>query len=120
MKSFILNKFKLKSHMDIRILREDENDVDIIIPLEKSVLNLTFENAPKSLRGRIQFTDAKNIILRFCKSEEYQACTVHVLKSIDLFSAVANFELDYSNISINISNSIGSTEMVLYSNEVVK
>ncbi|WIF95781.1 hypothetical protein [Caminicella sporogenes] len=95
-------KFCLNCDFDIRVIREDENDTDLFIPVENRTVNLYFEDFPSYLKSRVQFLMVRNIIIRFCSREDNNACTVHLLRNIDLQSAHVNFEINYENHIIEI------------------
>ncbi|WP_066505417.1 hypothetical protein [Abyssisolibacter fermentans] len=113
MKKFEISNFKMMSDFDIRILREENDDVDIIVAIGDRVVNLIFNDIIEGLGSRIQFVDIKNIIVRFNKSKNLNICTIHMLKKIDLFSAVANFEIDYSKYCICVEAKEGFVKMYL-------
>lgn len=85
------------SDIDMRTIREEGEDIDIIIPLNNRTVNLYLDDIPNYMESRLQFSMIKNMILRFCTIEENTLCTIHLLRSIDLHSSVVNFEVDYSN-----------------------
>ena len=61
--------------------------------------------------NRIQFTEIKNIIIRFSTEKENDYCTIHLLRNIDLHSAVANFIINYKDHLIVLKNREYSSEM---------
>lgn len=92
----------IQSDFNMRILREDDLDIDIIIPLDNRTVDLHFDNMPNYFINRIQCPMIKNIILRLSKLTDNSLCTVHLLRSIDLHSSIINFEIDYNNLFIEI------------------
>lgn len=50
------------SDFEIRILREEGNDIDLFIPLNYRTLNVYLEDLPDYLDNRIQFTEIKKIL----------------------------------------------------------
>lgn len=94
--------FNLESDFNIRVLNEDAEDIDIIIPLEDKTLNLYFDDMPVYIGDRMQCSMIKNIVIRLCKLKYNTLCTVHLLRNIDLLSSVMNFEVDYSGIRFKI------------------
>lgn len=94
--------FNLESDFNIRVLREDENDIDIIIPIDNKTLNLYIDDMPRYIGDRIQCSMIKNIVIRLSKFNTL--CTVHLLRSIDLHSSVMNFEVDYRDIRLKIED----------------
>ena len=69
-----IGKLCLDTDFNFRVIREEDNDIDLFI----------------------------DIILRINK--ESNIMTVHLMRDIDLFSAFANFEVNYDNCIINIKN----------------
>lgn len=104
------SNLNIDSDFEIRIIRETNEDMDIIIPLEDRTLNVYLEDLPEYLVSRLQFPVVKNIIIRFCKSETNNICTIHLLRNIDLKSAIVNFEMDYSNYYLTIKSGEYFTE----------
>lgn len=94
----------IESDMDIRTIREEGEDIDIIIPLNNRTVNLYLDDMPYYLKSRLQFSMIKNIIFRFCTLEENTLCTIHFLRSIDLHSSAVNFEVDYSKYYFEIKD----------------
>ncbi|NMB08071.1 MAG: hypothetical protein GX981_06775 [Tissierellia bacterium] len=101
----------IKSDFEIRILREEGNDIDLFIPLNYRTLNLYLQDLPDYMDNRIQFTEIKNIIIRFSTEKENDYCTIHLLRNIDLHSAVANFIINYKDHLIVLKNREYSSEM---------
>ncbi|EOC99597.1 hypothetical protein [Caldisalinibacter kiritimatiensis] len=94
----------IETDFEIRVIRETEEDMDIIIPLEDRTLNVVMEDLPEYLVSRFQLPVVKNIIVRFCKTNENNICTIHLLRNIDLKSSIMNFEIDYSKVYLKIKN----------------
>ncbi len=101
------NNLKINSDFEIRILREENDDIDILIPIDKRTINLYMNNLPQYVKSRFQFPAVKTIIIRSCKLKENNICTIHFLRNIDLHSSMVNFELDYNNKIIIISKKEG-------------
>lgn len=110
---FTNGKFTLNSDFEIRIVREDSEDIDLLIPLDLRTLNLSFDNMPRYLDNRFQFTEVRNIVLRITKINQNSLCTVHLLNSVDIHSAIMNFTMNYENHSIDIVESDYNVEMIL-------
>lgn len=105
--------FLIISEFEIRILREEGPDVDLFIPINLRTLNLHINGLPEYINGRIQFPEVRNIIVRFTKLKDNEFCTIHLLNSVDLQSAVANFEMNYKDHYIKIIKEEYSVEMYL-------
>lgn len=101
----------IESDFEIRMVREENEDVDILIPLENRTLNLYFDDIPKYVKSRLQFPMIKNIIIRFSNSNDNNILTVHLLRNIDFQSSVANFEIDYTNFMFKVKRKEYSVEM---------
>ena len=106
----------LESDFEIRLLREDENDVDIIIPIDNRTLNLSLDEMPRYISSRIQFPLIKNIIIRFSKLKDINTCTIHLLRSIDLQSSVTNFEINYAEQILMVKQMEYSVDFIISSN----
>lgn len=96
--------FNFESDFNVRVLREDDIDIDLIIPLDNKALDLYFDGMPNYVGKRIQCPMIKNIIIRLSKLEDNSLCTIHFLRSIDLHSSVINFEIDYRHIKLKIKD----------------
>ncbi len=94
--------FLIHCDFDIRTVREEGSDIDLFIPTDNRTINLYIDDKPKYLRSRLQFPQVRNIILRLSTDPKNDICTIHLLRSIDLQSAVVNFELDYTDYFIKL------------------
>ena len=103
-----IGNLNLNTDFEYRIIREEGNDIDLFIDLNYRSLDLDTQGADL-FTSRIQFPFVRSIILRLNK--EGHTMTVHLMRDIDLFSAFANFELDYTNTVINIKNSLEKVSM---------
>ncbi len=113
MYKFSNKKFDLFSDFEIRIVREDEKDIDLLVPLDLRTLNLYIDELPDFLGNRLQFTEVRNIIIRITKNGDDNLCTIHLLDSIDILSATMNFTMNYENYAIYILRNDFSVEMNL-------
>lgn len=96
-----IGKLYLDTDFDFRVLREEDNDIDLFVDLNYRSLDIdTNENS--FFNSRIQFPYVRSLILRINK--ESNIMTIHLMRDIDLFSAFANFEINYYNCVINIKN----------------
>ncbi|MEW9077914.1 hypothetical protein [Terrisporobacter glycolicus] len=96
-----VGKLKLDSDFDYRIIREENNDIDIYIDINYRCVDINVGES-ELFNSRIQFPYVRSILLRINK-EDY-LMTVHLMRDIDLFSAFANFEVDFSNSIFKIKN----------------
>lgn len=110
-------EFVLYSDFEIRTLREDGNDVDLFIPLDLRVLNLSLDKMPSYIDDRFQFNEVRSIIIRISMDEGNNYCTIHLLRSVDLLSAIMNFSMDYKNSIIKILRNEYSVDMEVNSND---
>lgn len=113
MYKFTNKKFDLFSDFEIRIVREDEMDIDLLIPIDLRTLNLVLDHMPDFLGSRFQFTEVRNIIIRLTRDEKDNLCTVHLLNSVDIQSALVNFTMNYEEHCIYIVKDDYSVEMNL-------
>lgn len=97
----ILGNLNLNLDFDYRIIREENEDVDIFIDINYRSLDIDTDGS-NLFNSRIQFPFVRALILRLNKNN--QCMTIHLLRDIDLFSAFANFEVDYTDSIINIKN----------------
>ena len=96
-----IGKLCLNTDFDYRIIREEDNDIDLFIDINYRSLDIdTCEDS--FFNSRVQFPYVRSLILRINK--ESNVMTVHLMRDIDLFSAFANFEINYDNCIINIKN----------------
>ncbi|MCC0647950.1 hypothetical protein [Clostridioides sp. ZZV15-6598] len=97
----VLGNLNLDLDFDYRIIREENDDVDIFIDINYRSLDIDTDGS-NLFNSRIQFPFVRALILRLNKNNHYM--TIHLLRDIDLFSAFANFEVDYTDSIINIKN----------------
>jgi len=96
--------FCLNSDFDIRVVREDGDDTDLFIPIKNRTVNLYLDDVPTYLNSRLQFLMVRSIIVRFCSKEDDNVCTIHLLRNIDLQSSHVNFEINYENHIIELTD----------------
>lgn len=97
-----IGNLNLDTEFDYRIIREEDNDIDLFIDINYRSLDIDCGDSSIFFASRLQFPFVRSIILRFNKLNNLM--TVHLMRDIDLFSAFSNFEIDYSNSSISIKN----------------
>ncbi|MGL6105604.1 hypothetical protein [Romboutsia sp.] len=96
-----IGNLNLDIDFDYRVIREEDDDLDLFIDINYRSLDIDVgEN--QLFDSRIQFPFVRAIILRLNKMGNLM--TVHLMRDIDLFSAFANFEVDYTDSIINIKN----------------
>ncbi len=100
--TFDLYGFKLNSFSEVRVVYEDDRDIDLFVSLDREVLNLEMDNLPDFIKERFQVTDISNILFRLSKDRENTGMTIHILRNIDLGSSVLNFVVDYRELSISL------------------
>ena len=96
-----IGKIKLDCDFEYRIIREEDNDLDIYVDVNYRCLNINLGKCD-FFNSRIQFPYVRSILLRLNKNMD--TITVHLMRDIDLFSAFANFELDLSHHILSIKN----------------
>ena len=96
------SKLKIVSDFEIKEMKKDEYNIDIIIPMEQRCVNLYLDNFPRYIKSRVQFPSVKSILIRFCTIEHKNICTVHFLRDSGIHSTIANFEMDYSRAFIEV------------------
>ena len=107
-------KLNLDSDFDYRIIREEDNDLDLFIDINYRCVDVEVKDS-EMFASRIQFPYVRSILLRLNIESEFM--TVHMMRDIDLFSAFANFELDHSDSIFKIKN---HQEKVIISKESIK
>ena len=103
-----IGKLNLDIDFDYRIIREENNDIDLFIDINYRSLDIDTDNNG-FFSSRVQFPFVRSLILRINK--ESNVMTVHLMRDIDLFSAFANFEVNYDNCVINIKNEFEKVRM---------
>lgn len=96
-----IGNLTLDTDFEYRIIREDENDMDLFIDINYRSLDIDC-NESTFFNSRIQFPFVRSLILRVSKTD--QVMTIHLMRDIDLFSAFANFEVNYSDSIFHIKN----------------
>lgn len=107
------NNLLIYSDFEIRTLREMDDDIDLIVPIGQRVLNLYIEGMPEYLSDRFQFTEVKNIMVRHSLDSNNTYSTIHLLRSIDMNSALVNFTIDYGEKAIRIKDNEYSVDMYI-------
>ena len=79
-----IGKLNLDSDFDYRIIREEENDIDLYIDINYRCVDINVGES-EIFHSRIQFPYVRSILLRINK--ENYLMTVHLMRDIDLFSA---------------------------------
>lgn len=111
------SNFKIISDFEIKEKQKDGCNVDLLIPIEYRCVNLYINKFSKYLNSRMQFTTVKNILIRLCTMENNNICTIHFLNDSGNQSSIANFEMDYSKTSIEISNKEFFVDMRMHDEE---
>ena len=96
-----IGNLNLDSDFDYRVIREEDNDLDLYIDINYRCVDINIGES-NFFNSRIQFPYVRSILIRI-KKESY-LMTVHLMRDIDLFSAFANFEVDYTNSIFKIKN----------------
>lgn len=109
-----MGNLNLDTEFDYRIIREEGNDIDLFIDINYRSLDIDCGDSSIFFTSRLQFPFVRSIILRFNKLNNLM--TVHLMRDIDLFSAFANFEIDYSKSIISIKN---DKEKVIFTKQVL-
>ncbi|MBW9145035.1 hypothetical protein KTC92_13555 [Clostridium sp. CM027] len=108
------SNLKIIGDFAVKEIQKDEYNVDLIIEVEYRCVNLYFENLPKYIKSRIQFPSVKSIFIRFCNIEDNNICTVHFLSDSGIHSTMANFEIDYSEVYIEVTDKEFFVELKIY------
>ena len=109
------SNLKIDSDFEVREIQKEEDNLDLIIPIENRCVNLNLHNIPKYIKSRVQFPSVKSILIRFCILKDNNICTVHFLSDSDVHSTMANFEFDYSETYIKIKDKEIFVDMKIHS-----
>lgn len=102
----------LISDFEIRVLREDEDDVDLLVPINHRPINIVFCDMPDYFNDRFQLNSIYGILIRITKYQNNRA-TIHILKNIDLNSSFINFEICYDHHLFKLIDHTSSIEFVI-------
>lgn len=105
MKKYEKSNLIIYSDFEVRKLKEENKDIDLLIPVDLSVLNIHIGDMPDHISNRLQLTQVKNVLIRFVDDYENNICTIHFLKSVDISSAQLNFTMDYNKHLIKLIKS---------------
>ena len=106
-----IGNLRLDSDFEFRVIRESDEDIDIFVDINYRSVDIDASDS-RMFSSRIQFPFVRAIILRIDK-EGYDM-TVHMLRDIDLLSAFANFEIDFSHSTISIRNEYEKVSLTEY------
>ncbi len=93
----------IQSDIEIRVVHEDQWDMDLLVPIDYRTLRLSSTLQNKGLFEGIQFPSVYGVLIRIAKSKDNNCATIHVLRNIDLNSSVANFELNYEHLTLSLN-----------------
>lgn len=102
MKEFNSYNLNIQSDFLIKAFRENEEEMDLIIPLDKRTTNLYIKDMPRFIPSRIQFNDVNSILIRICKDLKNNIGTIHFLNDNGIHSTMGNFEIDYQGHILQI------------------
>lgn len=89
----------LVSDFEIKVFKDRECDIDLIIPLNNRTLNLILDS--NNIASRIQFNEVESILIRLRKDDN-NIGTIHFLKDKGIHSTICNFEIDYFSKKLSI------------------
>lgn len=87
--------FYLDTDFPVRILRENDLEIDLIIDLDQRVLNLKGIES-EIISERIQFSTVRHVVIRLAKNSDEKIGTFLIMRSTDLSQPLASFTLNYS------------------------
>ena len=105
-----ISNLSLDTDFEYRIIREDENDIDIFVDVNYRSVQINRKDMIYLHQDSIPI--CRSMILRISKLNHLM--TIHFMRDIDLFSAFANFEIDYTDSVIRIKNDY---EKVIFSKD---
>lgn len=102
-----MNEFKeynlnLISDFPIKVFKERDEDLDLIIPVDMRTINLCIDNMPEFVTSRIQYNNINSIIIRLCKDLNNNIGTIHFLADEGIHSTISNLEIDYSKVNLKV------------------
>lgn len=103
----------IECDFEIRIVREDDTDADLLIPIKGRPLNVFLSNMPCYIKDKFQFPSVYGILIRIAKADDNNIATVHILKNIDLLASIMNFEIDYKDMVFSIFDTAFSCEWMI-------
>lgn len=98
------SNLKIVSDFEVKGINKDEYNIDLIINVELRCVNLYLDNLPSYIKSRIQFPSVRSLFIRFSTKDDNNICTVHFLSDSGIHSTMANFEIDYSGLVIEVIN----------------
>jgi len=113
------NNFKITSDFKVKEIQKGEYNVDLLIDVEYRCVNIYLGNLPKYINSRLQFTSVKTVLIRICTLEENNICTIHFLSDVGIHSTIANFEIDYSEIYLEVRNKEFFVDMKIMEKQVL-
>lgn len=102
MKEFNNYNLNLISDFPVKIFKDREEDLDLIIPIENRTVNLCVDNMPQVIASRIQYSNVNSLMIRISKEESNNIGTVHFLSDEGAHSTMSNFEIDYGKWHIKV------------------
>lgn len=102
MEEFNMYNLNLISDFPVKVFKERDEDLDLIIPIENRTVNLCIDNMPQVIASRIQYNAVNSIMIRISKDEDDNIGTIHFLSNEGVHSTVSNFEIDYGKCNIKV------------------
>jgi len=113
------SNLKIATDFSLKEIQKDEYNVDLVIPIDYRCVNLYFDNFSKYINSRVQFPSVKSILIRFCTIEDNNICTIHFLSDSGIHSTMANFEMDYSETYIEVTDKEFFVDMKMDAKEIL-
>ena len=105
------SNLKIISDFKVKEIQKDNYNVDLIIEVGYRCVNLYFDDLPKYIKSRVQFPSVKSIFIRFCIIEDNNICTLHFLSDSGVYSSMTNFEIDYSQLYMEVRDKEFSVDL---------
>lgn len=107
------SNLNIQSDFLIRTIDQGNNDLDLIIPLDNRVVNLSIKPCSPSYPETFQFTQVSSIIIRYNTSPNNNVCSIHLLRSIDMTTALVNFDLSYKGLNFQIIKELAHVDFII-------
>ncbi len=107
------SNLNIESDFPIRTIDQGNNDLDLIIPLDNRVLNLSIKTTDPKFPQTFQFTQVSSIIIRYNTNPMNNTCTIHFLRDLDMITALVNFELSYKDLYFRIIKELAHVDFII-------
>lgn len=86
---------KIKSDFEIRTLRENKIEKDLLIDTGGRVLNLFFPKLAPYIKGRIQLTEVSHVLIRYAFKGP-KILGLYFMRNIDMSTPLMQVDIDFT------------------------